>query len=93
MNLDELCICGDTYEVHFGGECTRIGRTGKPCECKQFVSCDLALPMFEALKALLPYLPDRNDALDYAATNDGRASSFQVAALRVRALFGRIQSK
>ena len=58
MNLDELCICGDTCEVHFGGECTRIGRTGTPCNCKQFVSCELAVPMFEALKALEEQVAD-----------------------------------
>jgi hypothetical protein len=37
-----------------------------------------------AAEKLLPYLPDRNDALNYAATNEGRASSYQVAALDLR---------
>jgi hypothetical protein len=53
MSFDELCICGDTYEVHFGGECTRIGRTGTPCDCKQFVSCEYSVQIFNALKYIL----------------------------------------
>lgn len=50
MNLDELCICGDTYEVHFGGACTHIGRRGVPCDCKQFVSCEYSVQIFNTLK-------------------------------------------
>jgi hypothetical protein len=93
MNPDELCICGHTLEVHFGHDCSRLYLSGQPCPCKQFVLGDFGVELFEVLKALLPYLPDRNDALDYAATNDGRASNFQVAALRARELFSRIQSE
>lgn len=35
--------------------------------------------LLETLKALLRFLPDRNDALNYAATNDGRVGSIHVA--------------
>ena len=58
MNLDELCICGDTYEVHFGGACTRIGRSGTPCDCKQFVSCEYAVELYQAADAMLSALAD-----------------------------------
>lgn len=42
------------------------------------------LQLLEASEKVLPYLPDTNDAKNYAATNDGRASNFQVAAIQLR---------
>jgi hypothetical protein len=45
--------------------------------------------LLAAIETVLPYLPDRNDAKDYAATNDGRASSFQVAAIKLREVYSR----
>jgi hypothetical protein len=45
--------------------------------------------MLAAIEAVLPYLPDRNDAKDYASTNEGRASSFQVAAIKLREVYDR----
>lgn len=97
MNPGELCICGHTFEEHFGHDCSRLYLSGAPCPCKQFVICELAVPMFEAMKALLPYLPDRIDELSHAANSDeSRASNFrnfQVAAARVRELFGRIETE
>jgi hypothetical protein len=45
--------------------------------------------LLAAIETVLPYLPDRNDAKDYAATNEGRASSFQVAAIKLREVYAR----
>lgn len=66
MNLDELCICGDTYEVHFGGACTRIGRSGTPCDCKQFVSCEFSVQIFNALKYILDCAKLKHQTFDPA---------------------------
>ena len=95
----DLCICGHSREDHFEHECSIVGENsviyrrglgrGIDCTCKQFVEGGHAVNIFEALKALLSYLPDRNDALNYAATNEGRASSFQVAAIQAREVFQR----
>ena len=38
--------------------------------------------LLKALEELLPYLPDRNDALNYAATNEGRVGDIHVAVSR-----------
>src|SRR4051794_26239007 len=51
-NPDEICICGHTYEVHFGHECSRLFLDGSPCPCKQFVLGGLAVEIFEALKKI-----------------------------------------
>jgi hypothetical protein len=53
----EICICGHTYDEHFGRECSVVAGT-RPwiktdCPCKQFVICDLGLPIFEALQYLV----------------------------------------
>lgn len=45
MNPGDLCICGHTREVHFGHECSKVD-----CNCKQFVECGLAVPIFQALQ-------------------------------------------
>jgi hypothetical protein len=87
MDQGDLCICAHTFEEHFGGDCSRVN-----CRCQQFVLIDFGPALFAALKNLLPYLPDRNEALNYAATNEGRASSFHVAALHARELIRRIQN-
>jgi hypothetical protein len=87
MNPGDLCICGHTREVHFGHECSVVN-----CRCKQFVLIDLAVELFDSLEAVLPYLPDQNDAKNYAAGNEGRASSFQVAAIRARKLVWRAKN-
>lgn len=42
--------------------------------------------ILEALEALLPFLPDRNAALNYAATNDGRVGASYVAVDQARAI-------
>lgn len=47
--------------------------------------------LLKAIDDLMPYLPDRNDALNYAATNDGQASQFQVAALKLREVYNRVR--
>jgi hypothetical protein len=55
MNLGDLCICGHTLEVHFGHECSIVAGSRpwirRDCQCKQFVVCDLGVPVFQALKA------------------------------------------
>jgi hypothetical protein len=59
MNPDELCICGHTYELHFGANCSYVRQACGDltlsvdvayCPCKQFVICDLAVQIFEALQ-------------------------------------------
>jgi len=45
--------------------------------------------LLKSVEAVLPYLPDTNDAKNYASLNEGRASSFQVAAIRLREVYGR----
>lgn len=40
--------------------------------------------LYEALKALLPYLTDKTQLLDYASLNEGRASGFDVASVKAR---------
>src|SRR5258708_39654055 len=40
----------------------------------------------EVLTDCLQYLPDRNDALNYAATNDGRVGELHLAVARARAI-------
>lgn len=42
--------------------------------------------LLEALEELLPYLPDRNDALNYAATNDGRVGTIHLAVSKAYAV-------
>jgi hypothetical protein len=87
MDQGDICICGDTREVHVGGRCWRVG-----CNCKQFVVLDLGPELFEALEAVLPFLPDRYDARDYAATNDGRAGQIHVVSIRARELIHRAKN-
>src|SRR5438309_1780700 len=96
-NLDDLCICGHTREIHFGHECsvvagTFFGRRRADCPCKQFVEIGFGLELFQALEAVLPYLPDANDAKDYAATNEGRAGSIHVASIRAREVIHRAKN-
>ena len=102
MNPGDLCICGHTREIHFGAECSIVAgqhtvlggrfRARQDCPCKQFVELGLAVELFQALEAVLPYLPDQNDAKDYAATNDGRAGSIHVASIRARELIHRAKN-
>jgi hypothetical protein len=87
MDPGDICFCCHTREEHFGHDCSRVN-----CRCKQFAVIDYAPALLVILEELLPYLPDTNDAKDYAATNEGRASSFQVAAIRARELVHRIKN-
>lgn len=63
-------------------------RCGQPERDAQIIA-QAQTELLAAIEALLPYLPDRNDAKDYAATNEGRASSFQVAAIKLREVYNR----
>lgn len=87
MHPADICLCGHSREEHFGHDCSRVN-----CHCKQFALIDFGPALLSVLESLLPFLPDRNDALDYAATNHGRASTFQVAALHARELVYRIKN-
>lgn len=40
--------------------------------------------LYDACLAMLPYLPTPTDLLNYAATNDGQASGYDVAAMKIR---------
>lgn len=40
--------------------------------------------LYEAVMALLPYLSDRTQLLDYASLNEGRASGFDIASVKAR---------
>jgi hypothetical protein len=48
--------------------------------------------LVSACRAMLPYLPDQAQLLDYAATNDGRASGYDVAAMKIREALRRCES-
>ena len=54
---------------------------------------DAAPLMLEALEKLLPFLPDRNDVLNNAAVNEGRASTFHLAALQARQAVARAKEE
>lgn len=82
MNPNELCICTHPLLDHSANGCSARFHTGTQCPCKEFAMLDAGVDIYEALKALLPYLPDRNDALNYAATNDGRVGNIHVAVQR-----------
>lgn len=46
INPGDLCICGHTYEVHFGANCSGVG-----CSCREFALGDAGIEIYEALKA------------------------------------------
>lgn len=87
MDQGDLCICLHTREEHFGGNCSRVN-----CSCKQFALIDFAPALLAALESVLPYLPDANDAKNYAATNEGRAGEIHVVSIRARELLYRIKN-
>lgn len=49
--------------------------------------------LLEAAEALLPDLPTENDMLNYASLNDGRASEYHVACLKLRAAIRRARGE
>lgn len=72
----------------FAQEGTELIACGQASRDAQ-VLAEAQTELLAAIEAVLPHIPDRNDALNYAATNEGRASSFQVAALKLREVYAR----
>jgi hypothetical protein len=72
----------------FAKEGTELIACGQPDRDAQ-VLAEAQVEMLTAIEAVLPYLPDANDAKNYASTNEGRASNFQVAAIKLREVFSR----
>lgn len=62
MNPDNLCLCGHTYEVHFGADCSKVR-----CPCREFALLDAGIDLFEAAKATRKELLG---ATSYLATCD-----------------------
>ncbi len=71
--------------VHYlngGSHCGQPERDAK-------LVAEAQIELLRAIEGVLEFLPDRNDAKNYAATNEGRASSFQVAAIKLRETYAR----
>lgn len=65
-----------------------------PIQCGQperdaHILAEAQTELLAAVEDVLPYLPDLNDAKNYASLNEGRASSFQVAAIKLRQVYSR----
>lgn len=85
-NLDDLCICGHTRELHFGHECTIVaGATlafaKRDCPCKQFVELGLAVPIFDALEELVSAV---KDGLRRSAAHDVNAIRSNLISVTLR---------
>jgi hypothetical protein len=47
MNLGDICICGHTREVHFGGDCAH-----NSCRCLKFVLIDHGPMLLRVLRQI-----------------------------------------
>jgi hypothetical protein len=54
---------------------------------------DMRAELLAACKLMLPYLPTRQDMLNYAATNEGNAGGYSVAAEAIRAAIARAEGR
>ena len=75
----DVCVCGHTRAAHWEDA---PGCANGDCLCEEFENVDpltaAAPELLEALVGVLHYLPDHNDALNYAAGNEGRVGKIHL---------------